>query len=97
MGKNFSPKYLNYIHSEEWREKSKRFRRATGDRCVLFPFLRSNHAHHLTYKNLESEQFVRDCVGLNAWSHDLVHFLYKCRIKVVLDLYLRCSATVLWL
>jgi len=69
----FSPQYSFYIRSPQWREKASNFRTMTGGRCVLLPWLSANDAHHLTYKNLESEKYLRDCVPLSRTAHNWVH------------------------
>jgi hypothetical protein len=68
-----SNRYKTYIISDTWRSKSKKCRNLNRNRCVLFPWLRSNHAHHLHYRNLESELPVRDIVPLSKIAHNLVH------------------------
>jgi len=69
----FSPEYSFYIRSPQWREKSSNFRTMTGGRCVLLPWLSADDAHHLTYKNLENEKYLRDCVPLSRIAHNWVH------------------------
>jgi hypothetical protein len=69
----FSPKYSFYIRSPQWRKKASHFRTMTGGRCVLLPWLASTDAHHLTYRHLESEKYLRDCVPLSRNAHDWVH------------------------
>ena len=51
--------------SPEWKKKSKHVQRMTSNHCILFPWIKSNHAHHLTYQNLEREMPVRDIVPLS--------------------------------
>jgi hypothetical protein len=98
MRKTFSSQYTRYIRSPEWRYKSKAFKAATGDRCVLLPWLKANHAHHLHYQNLESEEFARDCVPLHSKCHSFVHWIYDRKIpwlRNLLDFYLRAIARLL--
>ena len=74
MTKNHSPEYTGYIRSNIWYARSRKFQQATGNRCVLFPWRKSNHAHHLTYSNLQSERFIRDCVPLSKKAHEIIHY-----------------------
>jgi hypothetical protein len=69
----YSEKYEKYIHSDEWRKKSRNFRAATGNRCCLFPLKRAECSHHLYYDNLEREWLIRDCVPLSEKAHEIVH------------------------
>lgn len=69
-----SNRYLAYLGSDKWRQKSKLFRNVMLNRCCVLPFLRSNDAHHMTYANLEHEIFLRDVVPLSNLIHDgIVH------------------------
>lgn len=66
--------YYTYINSPEWHRKSKAFQRVMFNRCAVFPFLKSHDAHHMTYRNLKHEIFLRDCVPLSKFVHrDIVH------------------------
>jgi len=68
-----SNRYLTYLGSDRWRQKSKSFRNVMLNRCCVLPFLKSNDAHHMTYKNLEHEIFLRDVVPLSKGVHNFVH------------------------
>jgi hypothetical protein len=68
-----SNEYNVYIVSETWRLKSKNCRDLNRNRCVLFPWLKSNHAHHLYYRNMKYELPIRDIVPLSKIAHNLVH------------------------
>ena len=68
-----SPEYSFYVRSPQWRKKASNFRTMTGGRCSLLPWLASTDAHHLTYKNLQNEIFLRDCVPLSRTAHAWVH------------------------
>ncbi len=69
-----SNRYLAYLGSDKWRQKSKAFRNVMLNRCCVLPFLKSNDAHHMTYANLEHEIFLRDVVPLSNFIHDgIVH------------------------
>lgn len=68
-----SNEYLTYIRSPQWYEKSAKTIEKTGKRCVMFPWLRATDTHHLTYKNLKSEIYIRDTVPLSRCAHDLIH------------------------
>lgn len=39
----------------------------------MFPWLSANVSHHLTYENLESEKYIRDCIPLSNFAHGLIH------------------------
>jgi hypothetical protein len=65
--------YKTYIVSPEWRAKSNRCIALTRKRCILFPWLRARHTHHLTYRNLTKEIPIRDTVPLSKCAHWLVH------------------------
>lgn len=66
-------RYIEYINSDKWKQKSRVFRGVMLNRCSVFPFLISNDAHHMTYRNLEHEIFLRDVVPLSKGVHSLVH------------------------
>lgn len=68
-----SENYQSYIRSRDWYSKSANFQSRTGNRCALFPWLTATDAHHLTYKNLGNEMYVRDCVPLSRYAHNLIH------------------------
>ena len=71
-------KYLAYLGSAKWRQKSKAFRNVMLNRCSVLPFLKSSDAHHMTYSNLEHEIFLRDVVPLSRGIHSTVHNI--CRV-----------------
>lgn len=100
MTKNHSPEYTNYIRSSVWYARSRKFQQATGNRCVLFPWRKSNHAHHLTYSNLQSEKFIRDCVPLSKKAHEIIHHpkLWENRKhRLFVNGYLRIMGIIVWL
>lgn len=68
-----SNEYLSYIRSPEWYKKSAGAIAKTGKRCVMFPWLTATDAHHLTYRNLGSEIYIRDIIPLSRCAHDLIH------------------------
>lgn len=68
-----SPQYKRYIYSQEWRSRTANYRLRTGGRCVLLPWLVARDTHHLTYRNLENELYIRDCVPLSRTAHDWIH------------------------
>jgi len=97
MGRNKA--YYDYIFSEEWKKKSRFFRALFLDRCVLFPWLKSKHTHHLGYGRFEEEWFWLDCLPLSESAHALVHlpFLWKCRpVRFLINWYLRTAAIILF-
>lgn len=74
MGKSWhTPEYTNYISSIEWRNKSKFCQTLTHKHCIIFPWLKSRHGHHLTYKNMKSEIPIRDTVPLSVTGHNIIH------------------------
>ncbi len=107
MTKNHSPEYTGYIRSNIWYARcatrpqaTKKFQKATGNRCVLFPWQKSNHAHHLTYCNLQAEKFIRDCVPLSKKAHEIIHhpvFWKNKSNRSFINGYLRFMASILWL
>lgn len=69
------PNYQDYLNSPEWKKKTKLARESTHYRCTLFPFLKADLTHHLTYDNVEYEWIWRDIVPLSSYAHGLVHSL----------------------
>lgn len=98
--------YLNYLNSEGWRSKSRWVRGLTGNRCCLFPFLRANQAHHLTYywigklgwNDFGFELPVVHLVSLSETAHKIVHFpfLWKQPVRFFVNTYLRVTFILLW-
>ena len=98
--------YLNYLNSDGWKSKSRWVRGLTGNRCCLFPFLRANQAHHLTYYSIFRlgwndfgfEQPILHLVSLSETAHKIVHFplLWKQPIRFFVNTYLRISFVILW-
>lgn len=68
----FSPEYVNYKNSAEWRALSLRIKGYTGWRCSLKPWHRATDSHHLTYRNMGHELFVRDCIPLCRNCHNSI-------------------------
>lgn len=73
-------KYHQYIQSKQWRSKCKFIKSVTCGRDAIFPFLKASHVHHLTYRNLEHELFLRDVIPLHPITHSLIHGI--CRLGV---------------
>ena len=69
-----SPLYKEYIKSSEWRAKTANYQRRSGGRCVLLPWLFSNSSHHLSYRNLGHEEYIRDCIPISNVAHQWIHF-----------------------
>lgn len=66
--------YHAYLASPEWHRKASKIQRIMFKRCAVLPFLKSSDTHHMTYRNLEHEMFLRDCVPLSKFIHrDIVH------------------------
>lgn len=94
-----SPEYYSYIQSDAWKSKSKLFKKLFLGRCVLFPWLKSKHNHHLTYANFQNEVYWIDCLPLSETAHAIIHlpFLWKIRtIRLLMNLYLRMAAIALF-
>lgn len=93
-----SNKYKTYIISDEWRAKSRNVRDLTNNHCVLFPWMKANHAHHLTYQNMENEIPVRDIIPLSKTAHSIVHWriFWKTRLRIWMNLILRLLA-IFWI
>ena len=55
--KEFSIDYLDYLKSEKWKQKRKRFFALINfcEVCGRIPKARTRRLHHLTYKNLGNE------------------------------------------
>ena len=85
--------YSEYIRSDIWRSKSTGCMALAGYRCCLFPWLRSRHCHHLTYRNFKHETPCRDTVGLSVTAHKIVHWypLWKTPLRGCINFYLRLS------
>ena len=87
-----SPEYLNYINSSEWKDKSKKCQGLTRKHCILFPWLKSRHTHHLTYKNMKSEIPIRDTVPLSVTAHKIIHwriFWKNKKVRLYINYFLR--------
>lgn len=70
----YSQEYLNWINSTEWKAKSRKCQGLTRKHCILFPWLKSRHCHHLTYRNMKSEIPIRDTVALSVTGHKIIHW-----------------------
>ena len=70
----YSNEYINWINSSEWKAKSKKCQGLTRKHCILFPWLKSRHCHHLTYRNMKQEIPVRDTVALSVTAHKIIHW-----------------------
>lgn len=68
--------YYDYIHSDEWKEKSARIREKQRGICHLCGKQDKLQAHHLTYIRLGKEK-DSDLVGLCDNCHTKVSFLIK--------------------
>ena len=70
-------KYKNYIRSEHWkRRKRKYYKKNPGRRCWICGSTRDVELHHKTYKRLKKEQ-DSDLVPLCRKCHKAVHDRYK--------------------
>ncbi|WP_242063077.1 hypothetical protein [Nostoc sp. FACHB-145] len=88
---NYSPEYLSYIRSSQWKNKSINCQKLTNFHCIIFPWYKSSHAHHLTYDNLKFELPVKDIVPLSKTAHSLVHWgiFWKTPLRVGVNWLLR--------
>ena len=86
-----SPSYYAYINSPEWRAKSKQCQALTKNHCVLFFWLKSQHCHHLSYRNLQKEIPLRDTVPLSKSAHWIVHrwFFWRTPLRSLVNFALR--------
>jgi hypothetical protein len=93
----YSNQYLTYVHSPEWKNKSKSCQQLTKNHCVVFPWLKSNHCHHLTYKNLKNEIPIRDTVPLSKTAHSIIHWgiFWKTPLRLPINYLLRLL-TIIW-
>lgn len=71
--------YQGYLRTATWRNKCKSAMKATGNRCVLLPFLKAKEVHHFSYKNLGNEKIWVDIVPLSKTAHRWVHLWGLCR------------------
>lgn len=71
MTKQLSPKYRNYINSDQWRKGWRRglTMQLLLGRDAICPLLKAHHADHLHYENLTHELPLRDLVPLNKTMH----------------------------
>ena len=68
-----SERYNTYIKSPLWYSRSASYKALTCGRCSILPILKANVSHHLTYNNLESEKYIRDCIPLSHFVHEFIH------------------------
>ncbi len=94
----YSNQYLTYIYSPKWKNKSKHCQKLTKNHCIIFPWLKSHHAHHLTYQNLENEIPIRDIVPLSKTAHSIVHWsvFWESPLRPWINFYLRLSM-IFWI
>jgi hypothetical protein len=92
-----SPQYYIYINSPRWKEKSGRCQALTKKHCVVFPWAKSSHCHHMTYKNFQKEMPLRDTVPLSKTAHWIVHWwiFWKTPLRPLVNLFLRILL-ILW-
>ncbi len=70
--------YRSYIHSKEWRSKTKRFHSLLMHRDCLIPLLKANDIHHMTYHGLGKEIFIIDVVPVSKFTHFFADRLRWC-------------------
>jgi hypothetical protein len=93
-----SNEYISYIHSTQWYDKRAKCQSLTANHCILFPWLKSRHCHHLTYKNLTREVPLRDIVPLSKTAHTIIHWhiLWKIKqVRFIVNLILR-ALMIVW-
>lgn len=65
--------YKSYIRSADWYARRRNILKVWRNRCALFPWLKADECHHLTYQNLQHERAWVDCIPLSKTAHWLVH------------------------
>ena len=68
-----SPDYDRYMKSPQWRSRSEHAIEMWRGRCSVLPFLKANHAHHMTYRNFQHEIVWRDIIPVNKVVHSILH------------------------
>lgn len=79
--KHLSSEYLEYIHSDTWKARRKKFmetRRRT--KCYCCGSRKNLHVHHKTYDNFTSEK-DGDLELVCADCHDKLHILVSSRVS----------------
>jgi len=71
--RHHSRAYKSYILSSDWYARRRAVLKIWRNRCALFPWLKADECHHLTYRNLTREIPWRDCLPLSKAAHRLVH------------------------
>ena len=91
------PNYKGYIHSPQWRQKLPHFHSFLCGQDCIFPWVKANHIHHLTYARLGREIFIIDVVPLHKITHAIVGIFDHAPflIKFPIDMALR-AVTLFW-
>jgi len=69
-------KYLNYLHSAEWKAKRKLALVRDNYKCQKCKENPAEQVHHLTYKNLENEK-LEDLISVCRKCHEEIHDVEK--------------------
>lgn len=72
--------YVEYMKSEEWKNKALERLKIDEFNCVLCGAMGVLEVHHISYKRLGNEDVYRDLVSVCPRCHILLHNYYK-RIK----------------
>lgn len=69
----FNKAYLDYIHSEAWRDVSEKRKAIDDNKCCICGTENNLEVHHLNYDNLGHEDINEDLVTLCSDCHKEVH------------------------
>lgn len=111
-----SSRYKKYLKSSHWQRKSRWVRSLTRPwwqsskkpgRCVLFPWLKAEETHHMTYffwlkfgwNSFGWELPIWHLVPLSKKAHNFVgkSLLWRQPLKFFVNLYLRIAFLFLWI
>lgn len=77
MVKDFSPEYIAYMNSPEWRFRAMLIRSLFLGRDCIFPLLKATDCHHLKYNRFRNEIAIIDVVPLNRATHQIADKIRK--------------------
>lgn len=77
MEKHFSPGYIEYMNSPQWRLRATLIRSLFLGRDCIFPLLKATDCHHLKYNHFRNEIAIIDVVPLNRATHKIADKLRK--------------------
>ena len=73
--------YLDYMKSENWRNKANERLEIDNYMCVLCGCMGELEVHHISYKRLTCEDVYKDLVSVCPRCHVLLHNYYR-RVKI---------------